>query len=596
MKRFTVGMLVFFLILGNFSLTSFAESNQITINTDKIQYQPGDTVSIFGLVNQEGRSISNADVTLRLDIAGSPDQVDQTKSSNSGYFFSLTLPSDAQIGDYTVLVQALGVSNQTTFKVSNDPAPSVPATPSAPTSFSYIATTSSITLSWNAVVGANKYQVSRNGTIIYDGSQTSYIDSALAAGTTYTYELKASNSGGASNPVTLTATTLSNVVTPVPVPIPDPPVTPGPPPITIDPPVVPSAPKELPKPIINFKGVVDVHNVTLRWDASENATSYTLKRNGKTIYDGAALTFVDSGLEAKTSYQYELIAKNETGSSIPVKYTGTTLREVPKAPETFKYTTTTSSVHLTWEPVKDADSFELKRNGKIVYSGSDTVFIDSPLKAGTIYQYELTAVNSTGLSSKVTVSATTQMEKPGTVLHLKAIATESQNTITWGKVAGANQYIVKLGNKMLYTGTKTAFTHRGVKANTSFTYSVTAVNTSGLGKASIITVKTKQIQTITKISTTKTLYKQNETVSITIKVTDKNSKAMASTSIITTITDPQGKSKTYAVKTNKFGTGVLLIKTNKSYKIGNYKIKTSTQFNSKQAHRNSVATLGYRIK
>jgi hypothetical protein len=596
MKRFTVGVLMFFLILGNFSLTTFADSNQITINTDKIQYQPGDTVSIFGLVNQEGRPISNADVTLRLDIAGSPDQVDQTKSSSSGYFFTLTLPSDAQLGDYTVLVQALGVSNQTTFTVSNDPAPAVPATPTAPTSFSYNATTSSITLSWNAVVGADKYQVSRNGTIIYDGSQTSYIDSFLAAGTTYTYELKASNSGGTSNPVTLSATTLSNVVTPVPVPIPDPPVTPGPPPITIDPPVVPSAPKELPKPITDFKGVVDVHNVTLIWGASENATSYTLKRNGKTIYEGAALTFVDSGLAAKTSYQYELIAKNETGLSNPVKYTGTTLREVPKAPEKFKYTTTTSSVHLTWVTVEDADSFELKRNGKIVYSGSDTVFIDSPLKPGTSYQYELKAANSTGSSSIVTFAASTQREKPSTVSHLKAISTDSQTTITWGKVVGANHYILKLGNKILYTGTKTTYTHRGLKANTSYTYSVTAVNNGGLGKASLITAKTKQVQTKTKISTTKTVYKQNETVSISIKVTDKNSKAMASTSIITTIADPQGKLKTYTLKTNKFGTAVLSIKTNRSYKIGNYKINASTQFHSKQVYSNSTATLGYRLK
>jgi fibronectin type 3 domain-containing protein len=596
MKRFTVGMLVFFLILGNFSLTSFADSNQITINTDKIQYQPGDTVSIFGLVNQDGRSISNADVTLRLDIAGSPDQVDQTKSSSSGYFFTLTLPNDAQLGDYTVLVQALGVSNQTTFKVSNDPAPAAPATPTAPTTFSYNATTSSITLSWNAVVGADKYQVSRNGTIIYDGSQTSYLDSSLTAGTTYSYELKASNSGGMSSPVSLSATTLSNVVTPVPVPIPDPPVTPGPPPITIDPPVVPSAPKELPKPITNFKGIVDVDKVTLIWDASVNATSYTLKRNGKTIYDGAALTFVDSGLEAKTSYQYELIAKNETGSINPVKYTGMTLKKVPKAPETFKYTSTTSSIHLTWEPVVDADSYELKRNGKIVYTGSDNMIIDSPLKAGTLYRYELKAANSTGSSSIVTFSASTQREKPAIVSQLKAIATESQTKITWGKVAGADHYIVKLGNKVIYTGTKTAYTHLGLKANNSYTYSVTAVNTSGLGKASLITVKTKKIQTNTKISTTKTLYKQNETVSITIKVTDNNSKAMASTSIITTITDPKGKLKTYTVKTNKFGTAVLSIKTNKSYKIGNYKIKTNTQFHSKQAYLNSTATFGYRLK
>lgn len=586
MKRFTVGILVFFLILGNFSLTSFADSSQITVSTDKIQYLPGENINISGLVIQEGSSKSNADVTLRVDLAGVPIQVDQTKSSSSGYFFSITLASDAQLGDYTVLVQALGVSNQTTFKVSNEPAPATPDAPATPTSFLFNATTSSITLSWSAVTGADKYELRRNGTIIYHGSQTSYTDSSLTAGTTYAYDLKASNSGGTSNLVTLTATTLSEVVPPVQ----------GPPPITIEPPVLPATPKVLPGPITNFKGVVGVHSVTLNWATSENATSYELKRNGQTVYEGAVLNYVDSGLEAKTAYQYELIAKNETGSNNPVKYNATTLREVPKAPETFEYTSTTSSIRITWEAVEDADSYELKRNGKVVYSGSDNMFNDISLKTGTIFQYELKALNSTGSSSLVTFSASTQREKPSAVSNLSATATENQATITWNKKTGANYYIVKLGNKVLYSGAKTTYTHRGLKANSSYMYSVTAVNTGGLGKASTITVKTKQIQTKTKITITKTIYKRNETVTITIKVTDKNNKAMASSSVTTTITDPVGKSKTYNVKTNKFGIAVLTIKTSKSFKIGNYKIKTSTQFNSKQAYGNSTATFGYRLK
>jgi hypothetical protein len=605
MKRFTMGMLVFFLILGSFSLTSFADSNQITVTTDKTQYQPGENVIITGIINQEGSAISNTDVTLRLDLAGAPLQVDQTKSSSSGYSFNITLPSDAQLGDYTVLVQALGVTNQTTFTVSNEPAggptsppPSTtPAAPATPTSFTYTATTSSIKLSWNAVTGGDKYQVRRNGTIIYEGSQTSYTDSSLTAGTTYAYDLKASNRGGTSNIVTLTATTLSDVVTPVPepTPVPEQPVTPGPPPITTEPPVIPSAPK-VPGPITNFKGVEDVNSITLNWAVSENATSYSLKRNGQTVYEGAALSYVDSGLEAKTAYQYELIAKNETGSNNPVKFTAMTLRGIPKAPETFEFTTTTSSIHLTWVVVENADRYELKRNGKVVYSGSDNEFIDTSLITGTTYQYELKAMNSTGSSSLITFSASTQMEKPGEVSNLKTTTTESQATITWNKKTGATYYIVKLGNKVMYSGAKTSYTHRGLKANTSYKYSVTAVNTGGLGKASFITVKTKQIQTKTKITTTKTSYKRNETVTFTINITDKNNKAVALTSVNATITDPQGKSKPYTLKTNKFGTAVLSIKTSKSYKIGNYKIKTSTQFNSKQAYGNSTATLEYRLK
>ena len=67
-----------------------------------------------------------------------------------------------------------------------------------PTGLSANAGTSSITLSWSAVSGATSYKIFRNGTQIGTSTTTSYTDNTAAAGTTYSYTVKAVCSSGES--------------------------------------------------------------------------------------------------------------------------------------------------------------------------------------------------------------------------------------------------------------------------------------------------------------------------------------------------------------------------------------------------------------
>ncbi len=54
-------------------------------------------------------------------------------------------------------------------------------------------TTSSISLSWDAVSGAESYELQRNGGAIYTGSDTSYTDTGLSDNTKYTYTVRGVN-------------------------------------------------------------------------------------------------------------------------------------------------------------------------------------------------------------------------------------------------------------------------------------------------------------------------------------------------------------------------------------------------------------------
>jgi hypothetical protein len=62
--------------------------------------------------------------------------------------------------------------------------------------------------------------------------------------------------------------------------------------------------------------------IDVSWSASNGATSYTLSRSlvgssgpFKTAYNGAAVSFSDTGLDATSNYWYEVVATNGAGSS-----------------------------------------------------------------------------------------------------------------------------------------------------------------------------------------------------------------------------------------------------------------------------------------
>ncbi|MBQ7490251.1 MAG: S8 family serine peptidase [Bacteroidales bacterium] len=78
-----------------------------------------------------------------------------------------------------------------------------------PTGLSANAGTSSITLSWSAVSGATSYKIFRNGTQIGTSTTTSYTDNTAAAGTTYSYTVKAVCSSGESSSSSSVSATIS---------------------------------------------------------------------------------------------------------------------------------------------------------------------------------------------------------------------------------------------------------------------------------------------------------------------------------------------------------------------------------------------------
>jgi chitodextrinase len=157
--------------------------------------------------------------------------------------------------------------------------------PAAPTGLTVTGVTStSVSLSWTGSAGATGYKVYR-GTNVTTVTGTSATITGLAASTTYSFQVSATNSAGESaKSGAVSATTSSGTGTPPPTPT-------G----------------------LTVTGVTST-SVSLAWNASAGATGYKVYRGTSvTTVTGTSATI--GGLAASTTYSFQVSATNASGES-----------------------------------------------------------------------------------------------------------------------------------------------------------------------------------------------------------------------------------------------------------------------------------------
>ena len=329
---------------------------------------------------------------------------------------------------------------------------------------------SEISISWSAVADATHYKLYRSAgagsfdQIGGDIGETAYGDSGLAANTSYDYELEACNGNGCSaRSAAFSATTA------------------------------------LGAPTSGLSATAQsASEISLSWSAVADATHYKLYRSaGAGSFDqiggdiGATL-HVDSGLDANTSYDYELEACNGNGCSArSAAFSATTALG---APTTGLSATaqSASEISISWSAVADATHYKLYRSaagaGSFDQIGGDigaTLHVDSGLDANTSYDYELEACNGNGCSARsAAFSATTALGRPTSGLSATA-QSASEISLSWSAVADATHYKLYRsagGGSLEQIGGEigeTAYVDSGLDANTSYDYQLEACNGNG---------------------------------------------------------------------------------------------------------------------
>ncbi|MER3554688.1 MAG: hypothetical protein C4331_10165 [Meiothermus sp.] len=170
---------------------------------------------------------------VTASVNGGPEQPVQTANKLPADFspFSYTVAAVNSTTKYTVVVRAYNKAgymgkNEASFSLSSSAPPSTLANPS---NFKGTYTGSSIVLTWDAVPGAEAYELaeaSAGGPVIL--SKATYTDTGLSRGSPYHYILKALKGGQKSSGVQITVDFSKPAPAPAPTPAPTPSTQPTP--------------------------------------------------------------------------------------------------------------------------------------------------------------------------------------------------------------------------------------------------------------------------------------------------------------------------------------------------------------------------------
>ena len=261
-----------------------------------------------------------------------------------------------------------------------------------------------VALSWDAplenggssITGYTVYRSGGSSFTPVETSGTSYTDTTVVNGTTYTYTVAAVNTVGEGTH------SAEESVTPAP-------------PVT-----VPGSPQ-------NLTPVGGDNTVALSWDAPASdggsaVTGYLIYRTGGsgnvTLYISGT-SYTDTSVVNGTQYSYAVSAVNAVGEGNPCAAESATPMTLPGAPTGFTATAQPGEVDLSWSaPSDDGGSsitgYKVYRSGggSTSFTVSGTSYTDSSVTVGISYTYYVKAVNTVGEGASSASDSATPYDVP----------------------------------------------------------------------------------------------------------------------------------------------------------------------------------------
>ncbi|MCF7890706.1 fibronectin type III domain-containing protein [Candidatus Bipolaricaulota bacterium] len=232
--------------------------------------------------------------------------------------------------------------------------------------------------------------------------------------------------------------------------------------------------------------------IRLTWvDNSDNENGFRVYRNGKRIADLSPNTteYVDTGLRENTSYTYRVSSYNQAGeSSFSTSLDVTTPVGIPSTPGSLRTKTLSPSrIKLNWEDNSDNEKgFRIYRDGSRISTVGPNVtsFVHKGLQGETRYCYEVVAYNSSGESESTNRNcAMTQKSIPKLPQNLNARPlSTSEIRLTWNDTSDNEDgfRIYRNGVEIVTLAPNTtSYTDTGLDPGSSYSYEVSAYNSSG---------------------------------------------------------------------------------------------------------------------
>ena len=222
-----------------------------------------------------------------------------------------------------------------------------------------------ISLSWNDVNGAVKYNVyDANGIIDENITETSYVVTGLNPETNYCYTVTAVNDKAEESDKSNSACATTEAAPAFPAPT-------------------------------NLQASANGTTITLTWNAVAGAEKYNVYI-GSDVVEATYCTYTFMG-NANTRYCFTVTAIDGEGAESP-KSEEVCVATIPATPINLQATAGGQSVALTWYSVGVAESYNIYNGDDIVANVQGTTYTVKDLTVGKEYCYTVTAVNTAGES------------------------------------------------------------------------------------------------------------------------------------------------------------------------------------------------------
>lgn len=342
-------------------------------------------------------------------------------------------------------------------------------------------TTNSAVLTWDAVPGAEQYQVVYNNKLIQTVSEPT-CKLTLAAATEYKYSVRAiagSQKGAYGSVYIITLPGKASTPT--------------------------------------ASSITDT-SVKLSWKAVSGASGYVVEyyKSGKwvTLKAVTSTKYTVSGLKAKRTYYFRVKAykKGTSGVAYGAESSYVKVNTLLGAPKLVASAATDNAIKVSWGKVSGAAGYVLQRyNGKKwvnVKATTATTYTLTKLKANTTYPFRAVAYYKSGSKTvygaySATLSVSTAPVKTSTVKI--SSPTSSTLTVSWKAVSGASGYKVfySTNNKSWksVTTTKTSVTLTKLSANTKYYVKVQVLKkTAGIYATSAYSATVTGATSVAKVS------------------------------------------------------------------------------------------------
>jgi len=460
-------------------------------------------------VDTRGNESSGINMTAKtLDITP-PDSVGNLTATESGKNVALSWTNPAQLDFEKVRLKRNGViiyeGNEQTFEdstvsektnysyeivvfdyegnasnvVSTSITTSDKTGPSVVTNVSLHEENTGVKLTWNKPSDDDyeKVKITRNGTLVYEGNNETFEDTSVAEKTNYSYEIVAfDNVGNPSNSVTASILTRDK-----------------------------TAPGN-----VTMVEAKEQNGITISWTnpIDDDLAAIKIYRNGTLIYQGLNESFIDTEIQEKTNYSYEIVAFDQTGNasnSITVSIT-TLDKTAPAVVTSLNAIEKEREILLTWTNPSDNDVKEIKiyRNEMLIFQGMKTEFIDTNIEEKTTYVYKIEAIDESGnISSPISKTIVTlDKTAPGNVKQISVAEKDKKVFLAWNNPSDSDFKENKIYRNgiVIYQGKTTNFIDTNVKEGKVYTYKISTLDTANNESTGItVTFKTSVRPTIESV-------------------------------------------------------------------------------------------------